>query len=372
MGTDRRRRPALRCGRKSDWRRVRRNSDHGVPGLSERRVERRGKLRRDVDRSRDGAPSAYEVRARRFNSSGAPQGGEIIVNTYTTGTQAAPTSRSIRPATSSSSGTAGGLNSGQPAQDGDSLGVFARRFDASGNPLSAEFQVNQYTTGNQARPTIAMRPTGEFIVVWASPQDDQLGAIMARRYDSSGNPIGGSSRSTRGSSKRSTVRRGARSGRKGDRRLDELCAGWLRHRRLRPAAGRSREQARTGVQRQHVHDRSSCGARVAAGDRRDRSRRVRHHLAVAGTGWKRLRHPRPALLPNGRRYGVELPVNNFTAGFQGIPRSRRSPTDSSSRPGRATAATARPGIAARLAGVPRVESTVVDHLHSGARRATPT
>src|SRR5262245_2101345 len=33
--------------------------------------------------------ASYEIRARRFDSSGTPQGGDILVNTFTTGTQAA-------------------------------------------------------------------------------------------------------------------------------------------------------------------------------------------------------------------------------------------------------------------------------------------
>src|SRR4030095_3815017 len=128
-----------------------------------------------------GSPVSYEVRPRRFHSSGAPQGGEIAGNTYTTATQA----RADVAVDSAGNfvvvwHSGPDLGSGQPAQDGDNLGVFGRRFAAGGNPLSAEFQVNQYTTGYQARPTVAMRPTGALIVVWAIPQCDPRGDVLAR------------------------------------------------------------------------------------------------------------------------------------------------------------------------------------------------
>ena len=130
-----------------------------------------------------GNPGSYEVRARRFDASGTPQGGEIYVNTHTTDQQAG-----------SSVGLDGAGNFvvvwQSAGQDGDGSGVFERRFDANGNPLSGELQVNQYTTGGQTRPRIAMNPGGDFVIAWESPQDAQAGAVMARRYDSAGTPLG--------------------------------------------------------------------------------------------------------------------------------------------------------------------------------------
>lgn len=138
------------------------------------------------------APPSFEVRARRFNSSGVPQGGEIAVNTYTTGVQARST------VALASSGnfvvvwhSGPDLGSAQIGQDGSGLAVFGQRFDSAGNPLGGEFQLNQYTTGDQGRPRIAMNPAGDFIVVWTSSQDAQGGAIEARRYDAAGNALAG-------------------------------------------------------------------------------------------------------------------------------------------------------------------------------------
>src|SRR5688500_16100007 len=39
--------------------------------------------------------------------------------------------------------------------DGSFQGVFGRRFDAAGMPLTADFQVNAYTTGTQTGPVVA-------------------------------------------------------------------------------------------------------------------------------------------------------------------------------------------------------------------------
>ena len=59
---------------------------HEQPGVRTRRFERERRLRRDLDRRGDPAGGGYQIYARRFNSTGTPQGGNIAVNTYTTGT----------------------------------------------------------------------------------------------------------------------------------------------------------------------------------------------------------------------------------------------------------------------------------------------
>ncbi len=75
-------------------------------------------------------------------------------------------------------------------------GIFARRFDALGNPLLdplgnplPEFQVNGYADNNQQRSSVSMDVDGDFVVVWESFQDSPAGGgtpnsygIYARRY----------------------------------------------------------------------------------------------------------------------------------------------------------------------------------------------
>ncbi len=73
-------------------------------------------------------------------------------------------------------------------QDGNSGGIFARRFNADCTPISPEFQINSESSGNQTEPAVAMTPDGNFIVAWQEPGTDQE-EIFARRFDAVGNPL---------------------------------------------------------------------------------------------------------------------------------------------------------------------------------------
>ena len=121
--------------------------------------------------------------AQRFASDGTPIGTEFRVNTYT-GSQAA------------SSVTA--MNDGgfvvvwaSYGQDGDLIGNFGQRYNASGVAIGAEFQINTYTTSNQADPVVTALADGGFIVVWPSEGQDGSGyGVYAQRYDSAGATVG--------------------------------------------------------------------------------------------------------------------------------------------------------------------------------------
>ncbi len=56
-------------------------------------------------------------------------------------------------------------------QDGSGYGIYAQRFDNSGNRLGDEFQVNTYTINNQERPSIAQLDGG-FVITWNSYSQD--------------------------------------------------------------------------------------------------------------------------------------------------------------------------------------------------------
>ena len=73
-------------------------------------------------------------------------------------------------------------------QDGNSSGVFARRFSSAG-VASNEFQVNVVTAGPQRYPSIASSAVG-YVVVWEGLDGSNLG-VFARRLSSAGTPIGG-------------------------------------------------------------------------------------------------------------------------------------------------------------------------------------
>ena len=74
--------------------------------------------------------------------------------------------------------------------DGNGWGVFARRFDASGNALGPEFQVNQLASGDQTGSVPGVDASGRLSVMW---KVGPLGSVelRARRFDANGQPLGG-------------------------------------------------------------------------------------------------------------------------------------------------------------------------------------
>lgn len=50
-----------------------------------------------------------------------------------------------------------------------------------------EFQVNMFTTGVEAYPSVGAGPNGSFVVVWP---DLQYNEIKARRFSATGSPLG--------------------------------------------------------------------------------------------------------------------------------------------------------------------------------------
>ncbi|MBD2461517.1 tandem-95 repeat protein [Oscillatoria sp. FACHB-1407] len=74
---------------------------------------------------------------------------------------------------------------------GAAADVYARLFDADGDPITTEFRVNNYTTNGQLDPSVAMDADGDFVIVWASNgQDGSNDGVYARRYNALGQPQG--------------------------------------------------------------------------------------------------------------------------------------------------------------------------------------
>ena len=134
-----------------------------------------------MDQSQDTGALQDQAKAQRFNAAGLPQGGELTVNTYTTGDQGQ---------TNVAMNTDGNFVVvwASAGQDGSALGIFGQRFNAAGLPQGPEFAVNTYTPGVQDDPVVAMNPTGNFVVVWEAtfgPNDELLG-LFAQRYNAAG------------------------------------------------------------------------------------------------------------------------------------------------------------------------------------------
>lgn len=121
------------------------------------------------------------VMARRYSSTGAALSGDFQVNTYTNGAQQNPA------IASDAAGNVTIVWGSASVQDGSREGVYLRRYNAAGTPISGEIQVNQFTLNVQGNPAIAMDSDGDFVVAWESNYQDGDGyAIYARKYNSAG------------------------------------------------------------------------------------------------------------------------------------------------------------------------------------------
>ena len=125
----------------------------------------------------------YSIQAQRFGSDGLPLGGEFQVNTYTTGAQSYP---------SIAVGPTGDFvvvwqSAGSAADDGHGTSIQGRRFASDGSPLGDDFQINTYTTFDQIRPEVGIDASGDFAVVW---ELYAVSGIRGRRFSSEGAPSG--------------------------------------------------------------------------------------------------------------------------------------------------------------------------------------
>ena len=132
-----------------------------------------------------GDGSGYGVYGQRYDNSGVAVGSEFLVNNFTTNDQRYPSVAMNE----SGEFVIVWQSSGQ---DGDGLGVFAKRYLSNGSKIGGEFQVNSYNSSDQVLPDISMSENGSFIITWSSyGQDSSEYGIYAQRYLSNGSKIGG-------------------------------------------------------------------------------------------------------------------------------------------------------------------------------------
>ena len=123
------------------------------------------------------------IYAQKYNSDGSLNGGEFHINTYTTGIQQTPF------IAMADNGKFTIIWNG--AGQGDTAGIFAQKYNADGSKLGSEFRVNTYTTNNQQNQSIAMADDGTFVVSWESNlQDGDYYGIYAQKYNSDGSTNG--------------------------------------------------------------------------------------------------------------------------------------------------------------------------------------
>ena len=82
------------------------------------------------------------------------------------------------------------------SQDGEGLGVRGQRFDASGTAIGSEFQVNTGTSNEQESSSVTALADGGFVVTWQSYLTngfEQVGSsmgILGQHYDAAGDAVG--------------------------------------------------------------------------------------------------------------------------------------------------------------------------------------
>ena len=142
----------------------------------------------------------WGIYAQRFNNAGTAQGGEILVNSYTTKEQL------FSSVAMDADGDFVISWSSDDNQDGDSWGIYAQRFNAAGVAQGVEIVVNTTTTDEQHYSSVGMDAAGNFVVTWSSKNQDGDGwGVYAQRFDASGSALGGEFRVANTTAGRSAV-----------------------------------------------------------------------------------------------------------------------------------------------------------------------
>ena len=125
---------------------------------------------------------SYGIYGRRYDASGAALGTESVINTFTTDDQANPSVTAL---------TDGGFVVTWESwnQDGSNMGIYGQRYDANGDELGAEFQVNTFTTDDQFGSSVTALIDGGFVVSWSSPQDGSGYGVFGKRYNANGDEV---------------------------------------------------------------------------------------------------------------------------------------------------------------------------------------
>jgi hypothetical protein len=134
--------------------------------------------------------SGLSIQGQRYDSIGIPQGSQFQVNSYTTNRQ------DYAMVSLDSDGDFVVIWNSSGSSDGDTSGysIQGQRYNSVGMPQGSQFQVNNYTTGDQLAPAVALDGDGDFVVVWdsagSSGSDINGTSIQGRRYNSAGVPQG--------------------------------------------------------------------------------------------------------------------------------------------------------------------------------------
>ncbi len=123
-----------------------------------------------------------DIYARIFDIYGYPVCDEFIISDFITGEQANAAVASV--------GSNYCIVWQSDDQDHSDMGIYGRLIDNTGTPLTAEFQINTYTTNAQSDPAIASAED-KYLVAWQSmSQDGHVYGIFGQLIDNDGTKLG--------------------------------------------------------------------------------------------------------------------------------------------------------------------------------------
>ncbi|MEO6215868.1 MAG: cadherin repeat domain-containing protein, partial [Sphingomonas sp.] len=132
--------------------------------------------------------NSFDTRARIFGANGVAIGADFILNNKTDYAQEYGDLVAL-----ASGGFVATWRTTDTTADGDGQALKARIFDAAGNPVGNEFLVDTQATGFQYSPSISQLANGNLIITWYTTdplQDGSDGAVKAQIFSPTGAKIG--------------------------------------------------------------------------------------------------------------------------------------------------------------------------------------
>ncbi len=129
----------------------------------------------------DGSGSC--IRAQRISDTGVKLGAELIVNTSTTGFQYAPDVIAL----ADGKWVVAWVDEG--TGDGSGSAIRAQVFNGDGTTNGTEFVVNVTTTGQQTQPALSLLADGRFVISWTTASDGDGTGIRAQIFDAREAPV---------------------------------------------------------------------------------------------------------------------------------------------------------------------------------------
>jgi len=133
--------------------------------------------------SSDSDPAFSGVFARRYDAAGQPVGNDFRVSTSPTGFSSAPSVAAL---------AGNGYVVAWTAIGPDNNDIFLQRIASDGTRDGGEILVNTTTAGSQRSPSVAVLNDGSYVVAWTSTTpDSSSSAVRGQRYDANGVAKGG-------------------------------------------------------------------------------------------------------------------------------------------------------------------------------------